>query len=99
MKGTILDFLKLAAEKPELARDLIDLAVRHDFTFTDELSEEELEGVSGGRTMNDAQIAGGTAQGAQVSRYSSNSGSNKRSPSQQQDLRQYHRFLKALEGG
>jgi len=48
MKGTILDFLKLAAEKPELAQELVALAHRHDFEFTDEVSDEELEGVAGG---------------------------------------------------
>lgn len=48
MKGTILDFLKLATEKPELAQELVALAHRHDFEFTDEVSDEELEGVAGG---------------------------------------------------
>ena len=50
MKGTILDFLKLATEKPELAKDLLELANKHDFEFTvpDEVSDEELDGVSGG---------------------------------------------------
>jgi len=49
MKGTILDFLKLAAEKPELGRELVELAGRYDFEFTDtELSESDLDGVAGG---------------------------------------------------
>jgi hypothetical protein len=50
MKGTILDFLKLAAEKPELAKELAEVAAKHDFEFTDEVSDEELEGLAGGGT-------------------------------------------------
>lgn len=50
MKGTILDFLKLAAEKAELARELVALAAKHGFEFTEEVSDEELEGVAGGST-------------------------------------------------
>ena len=48
MKGTILDFLKLANEKPELAQELVDLAAKHDFEFSDEVSDEDLEKVAGG---------------------------------------------------
>jgi hypothetical protein len=48
MRGTILDFLRLAAEKPELAKELVELATRHDFEFTDQVSDEELESVAGG---------------------------------------------------
>ena len=48
VKGTILDFLKLASEKPELAQQLVDLAAKHDFEFSDELNDEQLEGVAGG---------------------------------------------------
>ena len=48
-KGTILDFLNLAAEKQELAHDLLELAAKHDFEFTvEELSDDELDSVSGG---------------------------------------------------
>jgi hypothetical protein len=50
MKGTILDFLKLAAEKPELAQELVDLAANYDFEFADEVRDEDLEGVAGGGT-------------------------------------------------
>ena len=39
MKGTILDFLKLAAEKSELAQELVELAAKHDFEFSDEVSD------------------------------------------------------------
>jgi hypothetical protein len=51
MKGTILDFLKLAAEKPELAQELVELTAKHEFEFTDEVSDEELERVAGGATI------------------------------------------------
>jgi hypothetical protein len=50
MKGTILDFLQLAAEKPELAKELADLAARYGFQFSDtgELDENDLAQVAGG---------------------------------------------------
>jgi hypothetical protein len=48
MKGTILDFLNLANQNQELATELVELAARHDFTFNDELSDEDLEKVAGG---------------------------------------------------
>jgi hypothetical protein len=50
MKGTILDFLKLAVEKPELAKELIELAARHEFEFADtgELGDDDLQAVAGG---------------------------------------------------
>jgi glucose-6-phosphate isomerase len=50
VKGTILDFLNLATEKPELARELAELAKRHDFEFSDDVSDEDLEAVAGGTT-------------------------------------------------
>jgi len=52
MKGTILNFLKLAAEKPELAKELGELASKYDFRFTHEVSDEELESVAGGMDIN-----------------------------------------------
>jgi len=52
MKGTILEFLKLAAEKPELAKELVELARRHDFVFSDEVSDRELDGVAGGTDIS-----------------------------------------------
>ena len=52
LKGTILDFLRLAAEKPELAKDLVALAGKYDFQFSDEVSDEDLDGVSGGAVSN-----------------------------------------------
>ena len=49
MKGTILEFLKLVSEKPELTKELMELAAKHDFEFTqEELSEAELDQVAGG---------------------------------------------------
>lgn len=53
MKGTFMDFLTLAAEKPELAKDLAALAAKHDFAFTSgELSEEDLEAIAGGTAFS-----------------------------------------------
>jgi len=66
MKGTILDFLKLVEDKPELVKELAELAGKYDFEFTlDELSDAELEAVAGGATVeenlskagDDAQLA------------------------------------------
>jgi len=51
MKGTILDFLKLATEKPQLAQELVSLAGKYDFQFVDEMSDEELDDVAGGGTV------------------------------------------------
>ena len=48
MKGTILDFLKLANETPELAGALVQLAAKYDFEFSDEVSDEALQDVAGG---------------------------------------------------
>ena len=53
MKGTILDFLKLASEKPELAKGLVELAAKHDFEFVvEELTDAELDNVSGGTILS-----------------------------------------------
>ena len=53
MKGTITDFLELVSAKPELSRELIELAARHGFEFSlDELSNSELQGVVGGTEMS-----------------------------------------------
>ncbi len=62
MKGTILDFLKLAGEKPQLAEELVALAARHGFEFSDdELSDTDLDAVAGGGDLStigdDAQLA------------------------------------------
>ena len=48
MKGTILDFLRLVAEKPDLTKEFVECAGRHDFEFTDEVSDEDLDKVVGG---------------------------------------------------
>ena len=49
MKGTILDFLQIAAKDPELAKGLAELAERFDFEFTEEeLDDEDLGKVAGG---------------------------------------------------
>ena len=53
MKGTITDFLELVSTKPELSRELIELAARHGFVFSlDELSNSELQCVVGGTEMS-----------------------------------------------
>ena len=48
MKGTMIDLIKLANQNPELTQAIIDLAASYDFEFSDEVSDEALEGVSGG---------------------------------------------------
>jgi hypothetical protein len=57
MKGTLFDFLKLVEEKPELAKELVELAARYDFEFGDELTDEELETVAGGATCGDTSTS------------------------------------------
>jgi hypothetical protein len=58
MKGTILDFLKLAGEKPELAQELAKLAGKYDFEFApwDELSHSDLDSVAGGVGKLDSML-------------------------------------------
>jgi hypothetical protein len=54
MKGTILDFLNLATDKPELAKELVALATKYDFEFTsDELSDTDLDSVAGGGSIEE----------------------------------------------
>ena len=52
-RGSIIDFIELAARKPELARELVDLAGRHGFEFVTpgELDEAELDAVTGGGNL------------------------------------------------
>lgn len=50
MRGDIVDFLRLVEQNESLARDLAALAARYGFDFRTELSEEELEEISGGVT-------------------------------------------------
>jgi len=66
MKGTILDFLQLAADEPTLAKELVELASKFDFEFTDEVSDNELDGVSGGgvvKTVMSSLTGGGFPDG------------------------------------
>jgi len=51
MKGTIFDLLRLAAEKPEIAKELGELAARHGIELSDEVTDEELEMVAGGANL------------------------------------------------
>lgn len=69
MKGTILDFLELASEKPELAKKMIDLAAQYDFEFADDVSDEQLDDVVGGAVDAIAanSLAEPTQQGVQGS--------------------------------
>ena len=58
MKGTVIDFLKLTIEQPKLADELVELAAKYDFEFTEEeLSEAELDQVAGGTTTDAIQLA------------------------------------------
>ena len=57
MKGTIVDFLNLVAGNPDLAQDIIALAARYDFEFTDEIPLEELDHVAGGTTPQEETTA------------------------------------------
>ena len=67
MKGTILDFLKLTAEKPELAKELIELATKYDFKFTsDELSDADLDSVAGGGSYDKSEGKGDDGQLASI---------------------------------
>lgn len=52
MRGTIVDFLNFAAVKPELGKELAELAARHDFEFTEELSDADLDQVAGGMIVD-----------------------------------------------
>jgi hypothetical protein len=56
MKGTIVDFLKLASETPPLSQELVDLAMKHGFEFSGEVSDQELEVVAGGANTNPATV-------------------------------------------
>jgi len=54
MQGTILDFLNLTTERPELAKELVELATKYDFKFTsDELSDADLDSVAGGASKEE----------------------------------------------
>ncbi len=48
MKGSILDFLQLVNEKPDLAMEIVKLAAKYDFEFDDVVDDEQLDGVAGG---------------------------------------------------
>jgi hypothetical protein len=56
MKGTVFDLLKLAAHRPDVAKDLAELAARHGIELTDEVSDDELEAVSGGAESIEDQL-------------------------------------------
>lgn len=66
MKGTIFDFVRLATEKPELAKEFVELAARYGFEFSDEVSDDELATVSGGasvKTIMQSLTGGGLPDG------------------------------------
>lgn len=55
MKGSMTEFLQLAADNPELVAKLVKLAAEYGFEFTgEEMSEEELGKVAGG--LDDLQL-------------------------------------------
>ena len=49
-QGSLIDFLEYAASKPELSRELAELARRHGFEFSRsaELDDGELDAIAGG---------------------------------------------------
>ena len=53
MKGTIIDFMHLLVQNPELARELEELAARFGFEFTDEVGDEELFDASKAAAIHD----------------------------------------------
>ena len=74
MKGTIIDFLQMAANNQALARELVELAARHGFQFdADQLQDADLAQVSGGvdltamRAATSAAIADSMMNRAQSS--------------------------------
>ena len=55
MQGTMIDFLKLVEKDASLQSELVELARRHGFEFAhDELTDEELDAVSGGGSLENA---------------------------------------------
>jgi hypothetical protein len=56
VKGTITDFLALVAEQPKLAKELVELAAKYGFEFSNELSDEDLENVAGGTQVQDMRL-------------------------------------------
>lgn len=65
MKGTFLDFLELLNENEALRKDVVDVAGKHGFEFSDEVSDEDLEAVAGGV---DALVAAGNADSVRSNR-------------------------------
>lgn len=54
-RGTILDFLQLLETDASLQKELAELAHRHGFEFApQELTDDELDAVSGGGSLEDA---------------------------------------------
>jgi hypothetical protein len=54
-QGTILDFIQLLSENSALQEELVLLAAKHDFEFAPaELTDAELDMVSGGKNWDDA---------------------------------------------
>lgn len=61
--GTITEFLRLVERTPQLAREFGELAAKYDFRFVrEELSDEQLDDVSGG-VMPAASKGGGLCLG------------------------------------
>lgn len=52
---TLMGFLHAVSEDERIARDLGELAARHGFRIVTELSDHELDGVSGGTSIHQAK--------------------------------------------
>ena len=48
MKGSFIDFIEFLSENEDLRKDIIDVAAKHGFEFSDEVSDVDLEAVVGG---------------------------------------------------
>ena len=48
MKGTFIDFLEFLNENEDLRKDVVAVASKHGFEFSDEVSDAELDAVAGG---------------------------------------------------
>jgi hypothetical protein len=57
MKGTFMDFVKFLNENEKLREDVVAVASKHGFEFSDEVSDAELEAVAGGSSAEEKLAA------------------------------------------